>query len=341
MIKMKRMRVIALLIAAALLLSACVDMNTDIWVNPDHSGKFSLDLGLSGTLVDMVNNQGGMTPDKSLAQMAATLAANPGVANVNTRVYQSGDMRHSVIEFEAPAMPALNLNSLSAAGALQVRVTEIAVGEFTLQIQIEEQSLISGMVSQLPQGISLTDPSIQAALIGRNFTVRAHVPEVMATNGTVNPADQTVQWQVPIGQILAGDADLNFFVTYKLEPKAVPPNPLYLVGAGLLALLFVLLGAFLLVRHARNRRAQAAWAQYGYRNAAVPPYPGAHPTFAEPHTQPTRPRRSTPSAVPPPANSAPPVYPPFASYPPQQPVSPPPGSVPFTPPQNPQDPKPS
>ncbi len=339
MIKMKRMRVVVLLIAAALLLSACVDMNTEVWVNPDHSGKFSLDLGLSGTLVDMVANQGGMTPDSALSQLAAALSANPGVTNVNTRAYESGDMRRSVVEFEAPSMPALDLGTLPAAGgALQVRVTEIAVGEYTLQIQIEEQSMLSSLVGQLPQGVSLTDPSIQAALIGRNFTVRAHVPEVVATNGTVNPADQTVQWQVPIGQILAGDADLNFYVTYKLEPKAVPPNPLYLVGAGILALVFVLLAVFLLVRRARNRRTQAAWAQYGYRNAAVPPYPGAYPAFAEPHTQPTRPRRSASPTVPPPANTPPPAYPPFASYPPQPPTPQPPASVP---PNDPRDSNPS
>lgn len=325
--KNKWLAFIALCLVGTLLLSACVDMNTEVWVNPDNSGKMSLDLGLSSTLLNMAANQGGQTPAAALGQLAATLSANPSVTNVITREYDSAEYRHSLVEFDVPNLSALDLSTMEAAGgALQVKVTEIAVGEYTLQMQIEEQSMLSSLITQLPQGVSLTDPSIQAALIGRNFTVRVHVPKVVDTNGTVNPADQTVQWQVPIGQILAGDADMNFFVTYTLKPASVPPNPMYLIGAGILALVFILIATLLLVRRARNRRTQASWAMYGYRQTGVPPYPGAYPSFTAQNTQPTRARKPAPPAVPPLVEVPPP---PTA----QQPYIPPP------PPPNPRDPQ--
>lgn len=355
--KAKRWVVIMVILSMALLLSGCINIAQEYWLNADGSAKISIDMGVSESLLSM----SGGTSSSPLDQMKADLDSktNPLIKNVQGREYTEKDMRHYAVTFEVTKFDEfVAQQKKSGDETFDITLEKKSNGNIVFKQTLKMDSSNTGMTG--------TDAKqLESAFKDMYWSVVVHVPEVVSTDGTKKDGG-TVEWKIPMAEIFSGKTNRVLTVEYNPAGNAgVGGSTALIIVLVVLALLIVAaaLVYFLVLR----KRAPAP--AYSAPTPAQPVYPaqGAYPQQPQAPQYPQYPQYPQQPQPPQPPQSPPqgqypqypqypqqPQAPQYPQYPQQQPPQPPqypqqgqypqypqyPQQPPQQPPQPPQPPKP-
>ena len=217
--KPARWKLMTALALLALLLSGCINITQEYWVNGDGSAKVSLDVGLSQALMAMGSaaatstsgNDNGTSapPSNPLDDLRKTYSgSNPHIKNVQVREYKDSTLQHFAVTFDVNDFEDFLKNQDTSDTQFDITLTHQADGTI-LFTQLTD--LNTGNQSQT-QGL---DPSsMQSVFKDMYWTVTVHVPQVVSTNGT-KLDNGTVQWKIPMADVFSGKAPAQLTVVYK------------------------------------------------------------------------------------------------------------------------------
>ncbi len=90
------------LVLGVSLLTGCIDVDQQLWINSDGSGRMVMDIGITES--EFRNAKMGTEAliyiDKTLGKYQDSLKKNPLVKNLVTKQYSQENIQHRVIEFD-------------------------------------------------------------------------------------------------------------------------------------------------------------------------------------------------------------------------------------------------
>jgi hypothetical protein len=206
-----------------LTLTGCFDVVQELWINPDGSARLMVDVALPKSLGMLAQAHGGKSlVDQLHEQRKAaqeTLSKNPDVQALVMRQYDEGDVLHLVHELtvkDATKLPELyrqvwedsTRDQQQAAGDWDFRVEReggnyIVTQRFTpatagLPSSTGQEDLTEQLAKDLAKGMT------KALFANHHVTLRIHGPGIGETNGTVNEKKDTVEWKVPLAELVDG-----------------------------------------------------------------------------------------------------------------------------------------
>ena len=237
----KILRVLAL--AAACLLTACIDGHEEIWIHRDGSGRADIRYSLPAAAATFHGGEAGMR--KMLGDF---LAANPALVSPQLDVTTEEKRLHVRVraEFES----ALDLKQLSTPDSMS-RLPASASG-IAGRVAMEITPLAVNFTRTINAGASLPGSAFMPAsqFKDRTLSYTIHLPEsATGSNATrIENAGRTLVWEIPLA-----DAVRQPFATHFTAPV---PWPGWLVPAACAGFAAVVLLAWSLWR-IRRRKAPA------------------------------------------------------------------------------------
>ncbi|QSQ23096.1 hypothetical protein JY651_49795 [Pyxidicoccus parkwayensis] len=255
---------------ALVTLTGCFDLVQEVWINPDGSARVVLDVGIPKSLVALGGKHGGQDLMEQVRQeqeaAKETLSKDPNVEKLEQRTYEEGDRVHVVHDLtvrDATKLPELYRKLADDAS----RERQRGAGNWDFRIErdggdyVFTQRFVPDKAVLPAEG---GDPAEQAAkelakgmakalLVNNNVTLRVHGPSIGETNGTVNEKKDTVEWKMPLSELVDAPAGGREFraVVHGGEPLWLWP---IVIGVPL-----AVLG--LAIAAARRKRRAAAYGQ--------------------------------------------------------------------------------
>jgi hypothetical protein len=233
--KKNRLILIGMLILLTFLLSGCLSITQEIWVNADGSGKIKIDMGLGEIFFQM----GDSSTSNPLEDMKTSFQAETGTKNLKVSEYtdDKAQMRHVVIEFEVDNVEQYMLQSASQNSTMGAPMTleKLANGNYLLKQTISNPSpdTTGGEMDQA------TKDMMADYFKDVYWTVTVHVPSIVSTNGT--QSGQTVEWKIPMGDLFLGGKTEDLSLEYSLTPAASTGWLLYVIIGAVVVLLVIIL----------------------------------------------------------------------------------------------------
>lgn len=191
----------------SVLLSGCLSVLQEMWVNPDGSAKVSIDMGIATALLDMGGSDGN-----PLDSFKAQYEGSDKYKNVTTRTYDEGDLRHIVVEFEVDSFEQFIANpggSTDQSLNTSMALTKLDNGNYKWSQSVAG----AGDNSTLDQS---GKDSLKSMFKDKYWTTRIHVPQVVSTNGT--NSGSVAEWKVPIADIMLDGKPVDMALEYSLTP---------------------------------------------------------------------------------------------------------------------------
>lgn len=248
-----RVSVWVLCVVAVTSLSGCFDLLQEIWVAADGSARLRLEVALPKSVLHLAG-QGALTKLREDAKKTgAELKDDPVVKAFSFKDHVEGDVQHLVYELEVTDATKL--------GALQQRVWASAANEkegegmtfrfekgtggalrFVQRVGKDAQRADGGAGAE-PGSVAdraareLGRKMAGAMFEGRFVTVRVHGPAIGETNGALNEKKDTVEWRLPMAELMSDGAPLQ-----ELRAEIETGAPLWVWGLflGIPALLLLL-----------------------------------------------------------------------------------------------------
>lgn len=282
---MKRSRfiLIALAMMVVLALSGCINFKEELWLNADGSGKFSIDIGMSQSLIDMAKGS-GTDPFADFKKEFEN--KDPLVKNVSSKEYSDKvggqDMKHYVVTMEVTDMVKyMEQQSKSSDGTLKISLKKLENGNYSFT-----QTLNMGGSGDITGGV---DPkSLQTFLKDMFWTVVVHVPSVVSADKTAKVSGATVEWAIPIGDVMAATKPIELKLEYSPKGGGDFPTWIIFVIVGVVVVALIVVGVLLILR--RRKPAPAVdYSAYGYPPYIDPNAPPQPPAEGQPPYPPQAP----------------------------------------------------
>lgn len=231
--KIRRVLIIAGLMLMVFVLSGCLNITQEVWVNPDGSGKIKIDMGLGEVFFQM----GGDEASNPLTEMKTDFEAQSGTKNLKVSEYtdDKAQMRHLVIEFETDNIQQYLLNnaSQSSMGA-PMTLEKLANGNYLLKQTISnpDPSSAGGEVDQQ------TKDMMVEYFKDMYWKIIVHVPSVISTTGS--QSGQTVEWKVPMADLFLENKVVDVSLEYSLTPAPSTGWVLYVVIGAVVVVLAII-----------------------------------------------------------------------------------------------------
>ncbi len=267
--KSKRWIVMIILFSMALLLSGCINIAQEYWINADGTAKVSLDMGVSESLLSMGGSGGSSGNPLDELKTEFDEKTNPLIKNVQSKEYTDKDMRHYAVTFDVTKFDEfIAQQSKEASDTFNITLEKKSNGNVVFkQILKMDNSSTTGV-----------DPKqLESMFKDMYWSVVVHVPAIVSTDGTKKD-NTTVEWKIPMSEVAAGKIDRVLTVEY---------NPSGGGAGGLSALIIILVVAAVLIIAAllvyflvlKKRKPAAAAAAYGFPpQGGAPQYPqGQYP----------------------------------------------------------------
>lgn len=207
-----------------LTLTGCFDVVQELWINPDGSARLVVDVAIPKSLGMLAQANGGKSlVDQLHEQRKAaqeTLSKNPDVQALVLRQYDEGDALHLVHELtvkDATKLPELYRQVMEDTTRDQ---QQQAPGQWDFRIERNGGDYVvtqrfTPATASLPSGTGREDLAEQAArdiakgltkalFANHHVTLRVHGPGIGETNGTVNEKKDTVEWKLPLAELVDG-----------------------------------------------------------------------------------------------------------------------------------------
>jgi hypothetical protein len=202
-----------LAIAAAGLLSSCIDGREEVWLEADGSGRADVTYSIPSAAARL---QGGETGIRRMIE--EFLKNTPSISSSSCAVTTEGDRLK--VQVEARFDSALDLKNISAGSA--IKKLPPAANGLTGEIQAEVRGLSVDFARTMRLGDAL--PGFQlipaSQLAGRNLTYIIHLPTA-ATDSNASRTENsghTLIWEFPLSEALQGP------ITTRLTAPLPIPN---------------------------------------------------------------------------------------------------------------------
>ncbi|NTV36404.1 MAG: hypothetical protein HGA53_05575, partial [Anaerolineaceae bacterium] len=256
----KRIFLVFTVIFSVLVLSACFDMTQEYTINPDGTGKFMFDQGISNSIAQMGGDTATLFSD--LQKVDQEISANEGFKNVKSEQYTKDDMTRFKVTGEFLSLEALTTTFNSMNTGTPVTFKKLENGNYAYQQTISPSSLGTDSL-----GGSSSDPNsaemLKSMFKDKFWTVRFTVPKIVNTNGKVQGASNTVEWKIPLADLMSGTEPIEMNLEFSLVGGGGSNSVLFIligVGVALIALIVVVLIV------ARNKKPQPAYPPYPQQN---------------------------------------------------------------------------
>jgi hypothetical protein len=274
--------VLALVVVLAL--SGCINFKEELWFNADGTGKFSIDIGMSQSLIDMAKGSGSDPFEDFKKEFEAK---DPLVKNVSGKEYSDKvggqDMKHYVITAEITDMfKYMEQQSKNSNETMNITVKKLENGNFSFT-----QNLAMGDNSGLPTS-GVDAKSLQSFLKDMYWTVVVHVPSVVSADKTAKVSGGTVEWAIPIGDVMAATKPIELKLEYSPKGGGDFPTWIIFVIVGVVVVALIVVGVLLFLR--RRKPAPAVdYSAYGYPPYIDPNAPPQPPAEGQPPYPPQAP----------------------------------------------------
>lgn len=204
-----------LVLAAGLLLTGCFDLDEEVWVHPDGSLKYRVQVSEPGLTL-------GSAGAKLITELRDKLEGARAVQHLSTR------------SFSREGRPCTELVAeLSGAGALSAAS---AMGQQQLQVERDGDLLrVTRRIQGEPrrQGKPEDEALLHAMLSGFHYSFRLHAPRIEGANGELSEDHTTCTWRYSLLEVLDG---VEMRAQLRVGPSA---GQRALLKLGLLALILL------------------------------------------------------------------------------------------------------
>lgn len=234
---------IVLLLLITLFISGCIEVEQEVWIHYDGSGKIRVKMGKNASLQKLTSEDQLKSRQTKREAIQKKLLAHKNIQSVKLEEYES-DNRHWE-QF------TLELNDIRKLQEHQQDISQLISPEDQSQIPLESATV---EIVAKPGGsyfikYKLTEanykkkanPLTQGMLKGHYFTFRLHAPEISSANGLLFHHKKTAEWKIPLTDIINPKEDIE--IRAEINPLQIP---LYLIIGAILAI--CLIGYFVLFR---------------------------------------------------------------------------------------------
>jgi hypothetical protein len=204
---------LAPLLLPALLLSGCIDVRQDIYINPDGSGRLRLDLGIRTVASDRAPDELPIQPGNDLKEIVRRIHADPRIRAVHVEEYSEDGWDRGVIDLSVHDWRDLpDLNRCLAADPDRPENGFSRLESWFLFSLREDDDGVTNFQEPQADGVGPPRPGGPWTLFGRPLdrsafsegalTVTLHSPMVSRTNGLWQLDKASVRWSIPLAYLL-------------------------------------------------------------------------------------------------------------------------------------------
>ena len=257
---LQRTTAMILPLAGLLALTGCLDVQQDVWVNPDGTGRLRIDMGLSENLSEPAEGVEAVTGNemvRDFQEIQRRIKDDPRIRQIYVENYARGGYDRAAVDIlvhdwrDLPAINDLVLDTNVRTGAdldrhLRFTLQEEADGKIYYRHPPE-----SGLVPPSPADPDeaagdLADTMGQAVAHAMYrdaaLTVTLHSPTISRTNGAWQFDKSSVRWTVRMADLVRKGTDGGFVA--EIGPSARSSHFWRVVGILLTVTLLVLLLAW-------------------------------------------------------------------------------------------------
>ncbi|MFP2932965.1 hypothetical protein ACLESO_49020 [Pyxidicoccus sp. 3LG] len=209
---------------ALLTLTGCFDVLQEVWLNPDGSARVVVDLAIPKSLGALAQATGGKDlmalVREQREEAAKKLGQDPNVTQVVQSDYEKDDQLHLVHDVtvkDATKLPELYRTVTEGTS----REAQRGPGTWDLRIErsggdyVFTQRFVPDQAAALPAtddaaelaAREIAKGMAKALFVKNHLTVRVHGPGIGETNGTVNEQKDTVEWKLPMAELMDAPAE--------------------------------------------------------------------------------------------------------------------------------------
>lgn len=211
------------------LCSSCVEIEQEIWVYANGSGRVRVAFGISKAMYKVMNFKSQKDREEALKKDKDLLEKNPNVAKAEVTEYEKKDLWFYSIDVQ--------INDLSNTKQLQkdlqqifstkgkrpgrntnIRVKKLDNGNYLFVYEFEKKD----------EEISQFDKSINKLFAGKHFLFRLHAPHIVSSNGYRNREKNSVEWRFRMVDVVEQKGD---FLPELRAEIAGPRVLLWVLGA--------------------------------------------------------------------------------------------------------------
>ena len=214
-----------LLFILSIACAGCLELTQEVWVNRDGSGRMRLDIALPQGLLEMTAEADGGNPLAESLEEYERLKANPeqipNLRSVDHSEYVEGEFHHFVIEIEVDDVTALpetmaQLQKRAAVGEEQAEKADQLASQHEMKLErvgrdrmvfvqtlVDDSQAADASTPDMEEMDAAGKAFLASMFAGKHFTVRLHAPKVTATNGVVDGTATTIEWKIPLTELMA------------------------------------------------------------------------------------------------------------------------------------------
>jgi hypothetical protein len=215
---------LAILTAAVsgLFLVSCINLEQDVWINADGSGRVKVDMGISKQMLEMAKGLGeeGADPFADIAAQKKKLEANENVKSVKITSKDDEKYRHAIYDVELKDITKLNetmkdiLKDSPAGGKdapdSELKIVKLDSGNYKVTAKVEGPDT-GDAEGEGPEAAAL---AMMKQMFGdAAITIRVHGPPVKHNGKLVEDA---AVWKMPIVDLISGG---KLDVDAEVKPK--------------------------------------------------------------------------------------------------------------------------
>lgn len=211
---------VAVVLVLALLLSGCISISEEIWINKNLSGEVKVEMTIPEKVVAVYKNTvkslaRDQVPSESeffnSSEIQQRLSNIPKVSNVNVTQFSDEGKRHFLVAASVEDFQTIPIfiNSLIANYDSE---TQTSGSDISFTKKSSNPRLITFSQSSLEKDTPIQDNPVETDKKDNNFwsavtsilfsdeyfTVRLHAPKIVSANGKISDDKKEVTWKIPI-----------------------------------------------------------------------------------------------------------------------------------------------
>lgn len=245
-------KIVLLFVTGLLLfsLSACAQVNEELWINKDGSGKIHYDIGISEAILSMGGQDSNTLNGDELFKEKGVDNTNPYLKNAVTKQSSDSGMRHYTMDADVTDFSKLFNNSASEESGLTYSIEKLPNGNYKFQHIIDLDKMNKQDTESNTDQYDMS--GIMAGVMAdRYWTVTLHSDQIVSTNGNWDKDNKVVVWKIPMSQMMTGKGQIEMTTEYRTG------LPLWLIaGIGIAVIILLVAAAVVVSLVTKNRKAE-------------------------------------------------------------------------------------
>jgi len=205
------LRILSLLLCLPLV--GCLDVDQELWVNGDGSGRMKIVIGLHEQLMLMQGRSSNDSTCRSFFEEKELMEKREGVESAEYKSYKEGGVFYCSADIKVSDYLQLKTLQDASLKASSIDVyRDSFLREFSLNNLEDGRGFFRQHVSNHAGDASKQNFQAHAEqfantimgrmMTGRYWSVRLHTPGILEASGTISEDNKTVSWRVPLYDLL-------------------------------------------------------------------------------------------------------------------------------------------